>query len=144
MDSRNDAKVFLTVAMWTIATVITLSGLSGQFLGNTIAEGHRVWYVLAPMITVVLTSLMMWGVPEQAWTEKTLETSQSDQKAKRQQGDKLALLLELMDDDERQAFKQLLKQQVLEETGYADGELPYADETLESLLNEDTGERSRR
>ena len=143
MNAKEIAKILTTIAMWAIAIVITLSGLSGQFVGNTIAEGHRVWYVLAPMVTVVLTSLMMWGMSEEAWSENTQETSQSDQKAKRQQGDYLAMLLDLMDDDERQAFMERLEQRALDDAGFSDGELPYGSDTLESLLKENTGKRLR-
>ena len=42
-----------------------------------------------------------------------------------------------MDDDEREAFKEVLKQRVLADVGGPDdGELPYDAEALETLLNE--------
>jgi hypothetical protein len=144
MSAKDKAKMIATIAMWLMGIVITVSAMSRDFLGTPIPEQNMVWLAISPLVIAVLGTFMLWVVPELDSTEAASKTEQSIGKAKRQQGDKLSLLLELMDDDERQAFKQLLKQQVLEETGYADGELPYGGDTLESLLNEDTGQRARR
>ncbi len=63
---------------------------------------------------------------------------QQTPKAKREPGDKLALLLEMMDADERAAFKEALKRRVLDDLGGAeDGELPADAQTLAELLGED-------
>ncbi len=52
------------------------------------------------------------------------------EKAKRTAHDKYELLMQLMDDDEREAYKQLLKQQYLGKVN-ADGELPFNAELFE-------------
>jgi hypothetical protein len=60
--------------------------------------------------------------------------------------DKLAVLMELMDEEELRQFKETLKRGVLSDMGYAsDGESPYDYQTLESLLDEEgEGKRLRR
>ena len=144
MENRNEAKAMLTVAMWAVALVITFSGLTGQFLGNQIAESRQVWYVIAPLVTVVLASLMMWVAPEEAWIEKSGQAGQSDQKPKREYGDSLTTLLEVMDEDERRDFIERLKQRALDNIGFNDGELDGTGETLEALLNENSRNEYRR
>lgn len=134
--SRNDFKVFLTVVMWVVALVITFSGLAGQFVGNPIAESRQVWYVIAPLVTVVLASLIMWVAPEEAEAKLAQQAAESDRKNKRQEGDSLAMLLDLMDEDERRDFIERLKERALDNLGVNDGELPDTGETLEALLNE--------
>jgi hypothetical protein len=42
-----------------------------------------------------------------------------------------------MNDDEREAFKEALQRQVLDDARYDDGELPYGSNTLESLMDEE-------
>jgi hypothetical protein len=63
-------------------------------------------------------------------------------KTKRESGSKLALLLELMDEDERMAFKESLKQQVL--GGESDGELPFEAGLLEAVEQEEAASRRSR
>ena len=144
MSAKDKAKMIATIAMWVMGIVITVSAMSRDFLGTPIPEQNMVWLAIGPLVIAVVGTFMLWVIPELDNVETASKTEQSTGKAKRQQGVKLSLLLELMDEDEREAFKQLLKRQMLEESGYADGELPYGSETLESLLSEGTGRRSRR
>ena len=146
MSAKDKAKMIATIAMWVMGIVITVSAMSRDFLGTPIPEQNMVWLAIGPLVIAVMGTFMLWVVPEldNVGTVSKSVSVTSEQKAKRQQGDKLSLLLELMDDDEREAFKHLLKRQVLEESGYADGELSYGSETLESLLNDEPARRSRR
>ena len=52
--------------------------------------------------------------------------------------------MDLMDEDERQAFKAKLERRVLDNIGYADdGELPAGADSLETLMQEDEVKRLR-
>ncbi len=64
------------------------------------------------------------------------------EKAKREPQDRLSMLLELMDEDERAAFKESLKRRVLDDIGRTDdGELPADDATLAALLDEEQAQK---
>ena len=98
-----------------------------------------------PIIVAFLGTLIILGRETQL-ESRALQSSQAEQeKSKRQANEKLAMLMELMDEDERQAFKARLERQVLAEIGTAgDGELPHGSETLESLMQEDEAEQHMR
>lgn len=94
------------------------------------------------LVVALLGTFLFWGLPEvtKIYDKRlaaNLSETVSPDKAKRQSGDKLALLLELMDDDERAAFKETLKKRTLDNMGYDDGELPYSSDTLASLLGDE-------
>lgn len=143
MSAKDKAKMIATIAMWVMAIVISISGMSQDFLGTAIPENNMVWLAIAPLVIAVMGTFMIWVIPELDSNQAAASNDESTGKAKRQHGDKLSLLLEMMDEDERAAFKHLLKQQVLEEHRYADGELPYNGDSLESLLTEDSNRRAR-
>jgi hypothetical protein len=126
------SKTAATVAMW-IAVAVTEFGISiyGAESGADIGT-----LLMVPFLMAVLLTFVLWVVPEirgrryrDAADDWTLE------KAKRQPVDKMTLLLDLMDDDEREAFKETLKRRVLAELD--DSELPEDAATLESLLYDD-------
>jgi len=110
---------------------------------------------LAALLMVVLVWFMalagtfvMWVMPEMMHHDHAVLplTQPVAEKAKRRsrREEQMELLAELMDDDERAAFKERLKQRILEETDYADGELPEYGTSLAALLDEESPKRARR
>jgi hypothetical protein len=88
-------------------------------------------FTFAILVASVFT-LLLWFMPAIA------EIVASREKAKRQPVDKLALLRDLLDDDELAAFKETLKQRVLDSVSAGDdGELPLDAATLEALAADD-------
>jgi hypothetical protein len=109
-----------TAAVW-FGTAITCFavGIYGAESQNDVG-----WlFVLLTVIASVLT-LLLWAFPAIA------ENYASREKAKRQPDERLALLKELLDEDELAAFKEVLKQRMLDSAVRGDGELPYDAEAL--------------
>jgi hypothetical protein len=98
-------------------------------------------FFLAAMIIAGVISLTYMLLP--ILTARRVETPTAE-KSKRGGDDRIATLLALMDDDERQAFKEALKQRMLDSLAQpaTDGELPYDSDTLENLLQEQPSRRS--
>ena len=88
-------------------------------------------FTFAILVASVFT-LLLWFMPAVA------EIVANREKAKRQPVDKLALLRDLLDDDALAAFKETLKQRVLDSvSGGDDGELPLDAATFEALATDD-------
>ncbi len=98
-------------------------------------------FFLVAMIIAAVTSMTYMLLPVLA--ARRLEAP-AVEKNKRGGDDRLATLLALMDEDERQAFKETLKQRMLDSLTQpaTDGELPYDSDTLETLLQEQPSRRS--
>lgn len=99
-----------------------------------VSTGHDITLLfLMTIIAALIGTVMVWAEP--AITARRTHPK-SGEKAKHNPGDRLALLLDMMDADERAAFKETLKRRVLAD--YApggDGELPYDAESLSAFLN---------
>lgn len=95
--------------------------------------GHDITLLfLVTVIAALIGTVMVWA--ESAITARRMYPK-SGEKAKHND-DRLALLLDMMDADERAAFKETLKRRVLEDDAPGgDGELPYDAESLSALLN---------
>lgn len=92
-----------------------------------------------PIMAAMMATLYIWTM-QTRHEERLAQSAHNDEqeKSKHQAGDKLALLMQIMDDEERKALKERLTRQVLEEAAFQDdGELHYDSETLESLLEAD-------
>jgi len=90
-----------------------------------------------------VSTIVMWGDFGRRGQWARFESDQSEA-AKRKRGtdDKFSLLMELMDDDERAAFKEALMRRVLADAADSgDGELPYDAESLEALPYDDESTR---
>src|SRR5690606_23422538 len=96
---------------------------------------------LVVMVIAAVTSLAYMLLP--VLTARRVEAP-AVEKSKRGGDDRLSTLLALMDEDERQAFKETLKQRMLDSLAQpaADGELPYDSNTLEALLHEQPSRRN--
>ncbi len=118
--SENERMTLLGVIWFSMAITsigVALSGMAPAF-----------WI---PLLIALLTTFAFVGLPS---------LRQDREKAKHQPQDRVALLLELLDEDERAALKASLRQQVLGElTPGEDGELP--DTTLAALLGDQGTER---
>lgn len=107
---------------------------SMALVGIGIATGSDTPELLIIPITVaLLLTVVMVLIPDIIGALAT-----EREKAKRQPQNKLSLLMDLMDEDERAAFKQALMQRVLDDmTATSDSELPASDESLAGLLDRD-------
>ena len=139
--SSNAAKIMSTAFLLAAVTAISYKALDAQvsdFGGLVIAVGLLVMLLFGMSI--------IWVVPERIKARYGhFSEEQSPEKAKRgsRREEQLALLMDLMDDEELAAFKETLKRRVLADPAYEDGELPYGSETLESLLRDDDGGRKQ-
>jgi hypothetical protein len=116
--------------IWVVLGVVSVAA---------IASGEIVLGLLAPLIVAILATFFLGVAPG------LIENEQQHEKAKRGSQDRLAVLLELMDDEERAEFKTMLKQRILDNVDRAqDGELPLNDTSLADLLHDDGATRSTR
>lgn len=138
-------KTVATVAIWGALALIGMMAV----IDNSSVTG--MWVALGAMFTALVATFAIWVIAEAVKKPAPRKSSRdiSDdlraaEKAKRQPGDRLSLLLELMDEDERQAFKETLKQRIMDDMRFNDeGELDYHT-TLEDLLDEDSFGQQRR
>jgi hypothetical protein len=123
-------RMAVIIGMWVAVGIGLFSvGIYGAETGRDVG-----WlFVLTILATMFTTIILSGAVPGFSFRSPTQE------KAKRQSDSKLALLLELMDEDERTAFKEALKQQALKSE--SDGELSYDVELLEVIEQEDAASR---
>ena len=140
---NNLAKTVSTVIMWIILGVI-----SGFALDR---PNDAVVLTLVPLLFALIGTFFIWVAPELSKDDRDKVTNKAQdlyEKAKRRGQsagqDKLDLLVSLMDEDELAAFKATLRQQILDHAGYADGELPYGSDTLESLMDEESHGKNAR
>lgn len=119
-----------------IATTIIWLGCFGLVGANILTGGSGI-VTLGILFIAMLASVPIWESKESNKSTKApADTTFHPEKLKREDSydQKMRLLMELMDDDERAAFKQTLKEQLINHhhhltDGMVDGELPFdADE----------------
>jgi hypothetical protein len=126
-------RMSVLIGMWVaVGLGFFALGIYGAETGRDVG-----WLFVVTLLATLFTTIVMAGA-----LPGVLFGEPGQEKTKRHRDDKLALLLELMDDDERRAFKDALKQRVLD--GEGDGELPYDAELLEALEREQTASRRSR
>lgn len=109
----------LTVFIWVLSSVISLIVLALGLSSDTFSSTELIFMFGLPLVVAMFGTVAIWEA------SKDMDKPAPQEKNKRQQLDKLGLLMELMDEDERYAFKEVLKRQVLAEAAYADdGEIP--------------------
>ena len=126
-------RMAVIIGMW-IAVGIAFFGVGvyGAQTGRDVG-----WlFILAILLPAITTIILSGALPGFSFR------TPGQEKAKRHADDKLTLLLELMDEDERLAFKEALKRRVLESE--SDGELRYGAELLEALDQEEAASRRPR
>lgn len=126
-------RMSVLIGMWVAVGIGFFAlGVYGAETGRDVG-----WLFVVTLLTALFTTIVLSGALPGVFIGAA-----GQEKTKRHQDDKLALLLELMDNDERRAFTEALKQRVLE--GESDGELPYDAELLEALEQEPAASRRSR
>ncbi|MCD4686629.1 MAG: hypothetical protein K8S97_11905 [Anaerolineae bacterium] len=127
----SEQRANLVALIWIMMSVVCIVAVANGELGLGL---------LIPLLVAILATFFLGVLPGMLTT--ALETRE---KAKRTPQDRMSLLMEMMDDDERAAFKAALKQRVLDDLDRAeDGELPLGDTTLAALIGDDGTTRSKR
>jgi len=128
----NLARMVVTTVIWIVcALVVVMSSIFGNV--SEIA-------VVAPLIAATIGTLVVWTAGETSTSRQPLAARDDHEKAKRgAQGDaRIHMLLELMTPEEREAFKETLKAQVMGDLRrgmpFDDGEMP---SSVASLLDDD-------
>lgn len=111
----NKWRVGLTLMFWIAGIGITL-----VFLSNVTAGLLDDWLVIVPLVVTLFSTVTLWGVdPEKGLpSASTPSEKKSDNTAYT-----MALLMEMMDDDERNAFKSRLQERILSGESVTDGSL---------------------
>lgn len=117
-----DDKGNIIIGIWVSAAIMCLSV---AIYGGANDQGVESWVLAFPILMATLLTSAIWV------STTLIENRDTLQKAKRQPTDKLALLKELLDDEEMEAFKQTLQDRILEQR---DGELLADEETLQALI----------
>ena len=133
MQSNID-KTSVIVTIWISMGIISFFGLT---LTNHQAGGELTWAFVLPLLIAFVGTFAVWWMD--ALVTRVLPDRQdsTQEKTKRHSSDRLALLLELMDDEERAVLQARLMDEVLSEArSTSDGELPYDAISLEALLEE--------
>ena len=143
-------KGIITTIIWLISGALSLAVIlsaESNFNGDSLAM------MAIPLIVAVAGTFFIWVAGElvkrdriEAEAKRDLEREErlgnlEKEKHATSEGTRMALLLEMMDADERQVFKQSLKRKVLGESRLTtDGEL--SESTSEYLYDEDEQRRS--
>jgi flagellar motor component MotA len=128
-------KSVVTLVIWTFATGIVVTGM--------ISESTSIIpiAIICMIAATISTAFVQADKDHEKKVPSRLVQGADTEKAKRTASDpdaKMRMLMELMDEDERIAFKQALKQQILRDARLnADGELNYDAEIIESYMDED-------
>ncbi|MCU0479998.1 MAG: hypothetical protein MUE54_02155 [Anaerolineae bacterium] len=104
MNDNDKWRVGLTLMFWVVGIGITLI-----FLGNVTAGLLDDWLIVIPFIFTLISTVILWDDD----TEKTLPDSSPSEKKSDTTAYTMALLMEMMDEDERQTFKERLQERIL-------------------------------
>lgn len=125
---QDTARIGLTAFIWAVVGAVLMTAVT---MAGDVTSG----VVILSAIGFVFASQTTKSI----WRDETETATRAEPIAKRKRGapnDSTALLLELMDDDERQAFKEALAERMLNRVDRLsddDGELPVG---LADLINE--------
>jgi hypothetical protein len=127
-DTEGTQKEDLLLGMWFAVAFIEIA---------VVISGHFGIGFILPLVLATFLTLAILRPQISPMVASEVE------KNKRGSTDAMSALMELMDEDERQEFKERLKQRMLDNVsrGSIDGELPLDSESLESLLGEDYEEK---
>lgn len=132
---NNTLKLMVTAWVWVMVTVL---GIVSIAIPGGMTSG-AVIIVLMGLIFAYATTRNLWKTEDEQVTRRELRREVLGEKRKRGAGDtKAEMLLALMDDDEREAFKQALQDQMLRGAARLrdDGELDDDEVPLADLLAE--------
>lgn len=125
MPERDSVPILAT--MWIAVAIMEIAAVS---------NGHFGIGFILPLLIATLLTVGFWATP---MIRSKFERQTNEEKRKNNSADSMAALLALMDEDERQEFKEQLKQRMLDRVTYGsvDGELPLDSTSLEALMAED-------
>lgn len=131
-------KVIMTLGIWLACIILAI--VAGDYV-TSFSEAMQAGAMAlgAPL----LATFFVWGIPaiSQRGHPNVEDQHAGREKPKRRAAseDRMALLMDLMTEDEREAFKQVLKRQILAERRLTDdGEFVMDSAPLGSLLYEDS------
>lgn len=135
---ENFWKFALTITIWVLSAGI---GITALIVSETNSGAEDI--AILSLLTSLVATFIIWAIPELTGSTKTNKQSimESVGKAKRSHTgeDRVSMLLQLMTEDEREAFKHSLQQQILHDARLStDGEFVSDNTSLESLLHEDS------
>jgi hypothetical protein len=142
-------RIILVLAIWVAFGTIAAAAVLAPSRDSNTTD-----IVTTAMFMVTISTAIIWLGPEivsrRRSKSETHFISGEAEKAKRGAGNgsndpRLALLLDLMDEDERQTLKERLRRQVLDEAYLTDdGEIAYRGESLANLLEEEAAKQQLR
>lgn len=97
-------RIGLTLMFWVVGIGITL-----LFLSYVSAGILSDWLVIVPLVITLMATVTFWGVD----SEKTRPEKSDVEKRSDSTAYSMALLMEMMDEDERQSFKERLQERIL-------------------------------
>lgn len=146
-------KLLSTGFIWILCAGIAITALITNQYNYNDSGFLTIMYTAVPMLSALAATFMIWVAPELARRggrdAGRREVEDTSYKSKRNTttdvSARLAALMDMMDDDERAAFKESLKRRVLaEQRLYDDGEFYGDPATLDSLLHDDYDDKRLR
>lgn len=136
------SKAIVLTLIWIGCVVVSIVSATNNVLFG--ATGDASMAIVFPLVVALLATFAIYGFPEMMQAinrgQERDRNHLTPEKGKRLAGDdKLALLLSMMDEDEKDAFKDALKRQMLarNRSPFEDGELSDDAEVLTAMLDED-------
>lgn len=138
-------RVIVTCIIWLMLGGIAIAAVLNAGINNLDVPA----IAIPAMVMATIATGLIWrptGTTESSGSYRNRTfVGRGDEKAKRGDSEddpRLALLMELMDDDELQIFKERLKHRVLDETYVTDdGEIAYRGVSMADLLNDEAESR---
>ena len=152
MSTLQRMKVLTTIALWVIAALVVIRAMEPEVMSQLSSGDSVIGFVAMALVLAIGGTFLFWVLPEMRRMEHAdklakLDPETESEKTKRRGGarsdEQLALLFELLDEAERETFKERLQQRVLDNLRYSEGELPYTGATLAALLDEEKPQRRR-
>ncbi len=148
-------KLLSTGFIWVLCAGIAITALITSQYNYNDSGFLTIMYTAIPLLSALAATFMIWVAPELARRggndvrQRTREDDSTSYKSKRNvangESARLAALMDMMDEDERAAFKASLKRRVLAEQRLNDDGEFYGDPaTLDSLLRDDYDEKRLR
>ncbi len=97
-----------TVVIWALATLMSI-----VIIGNMSLGWIEDWVISIPLGVALFTTLAVWNSPALGSSNKSVSTPTTSEKKSDNAAYTMALLMEMMDEDEREEFKSQLKQRIL-------------------------------
>ena len=97
-----------TAFIWVLATIMTVVAFNSASAGNL-----EDWIMVVPLVVAMFATVAIWESAKGSDSSKSETKSVSSGKKADSTAYTMALLMEMMDDDEREEFKYDLKNRIL-------------------------------